>query len=394
MLWGAFVRQVPPSFVHYRREKTITLLGGPASSLIFGLVFTAIAVSSPGPIALAFFGKLGLMSFLGVLELIPRERNGIGSDGYRLWQVRRGGQALDDIQRESLAEASNFTPLRYRDWPHAVIVRLAGGDLYDTYLAYLHSLDAGNTEAASRHMGRLIAYLPEKDPNPHFAYEAAYWLALYGGDAEGARRWMKRAGQNVEPDLGRRAEAALALADRQPYLAEELAREGLAQKQRDLVKNALRMRPDRIIVGECRGAETVDMLQAMNTGHEGSLTTIHANSPREAVARLEVMVSMANSGMAMASIRQQIASSVHLFVQAARLSDGSRRVTAVTEVVGMEGSVVSLQDIFLFEKLGLTENNKVRGRFLATGIRPKFSDKLAGQGIDLPTGLFEEDLRV
>jgi pilus assembly protein CpaF len=165
-------------------------------------------------------------------------------------------------------------------------------------------------------------------------------------------------------------------------------------KQRHLLINCLRMRPDRIVVGEVRGEEALDMLQAMNTGHDGSLTTIHANSPREAVARLEVMVSMANSGMAMSSIRQQIASSVHLFVQAARLSDGSRRVTAVTEVVGMEGSIVSLQDIFTFEKLGLTETGKVVGRFIATGIRPKFSEKLIGQGIQLPADLFTEELRV
>ena len=165
-------------------------------------------------------------------------------------------------------------------------------------------------------------------------------------------------------------------------------------RQRQLLINSLRMRPDRIVVGEVRGEEALDMLQAMNTGHDGSLTTIHANSPREAVARLEVMVSMANSGMAMTSIRQQIASSVNLFVQAARLSDGSRRVTAVTEVVGMEGNVVSLQDIFLFEKLGLTADKKVMGRFTTTGIRPKFSDKLTSQGIHLPADLFEEDLRV
>jgi pilus assembly protein CpaF len=165
-------------------------------------------------------------------------------------------------------------------------------------------------------------------------------------------------------------------------------------KQRQLLINTLRMRPDRIVVGEVRGEEALDMLQAMNTGHDGSLTTIHANSPREAVARLEVMVSMANSGMAMSSIRQQIASSVNLFVQAARLSDGSRRVTAVTEVVGMEGNVVTLQDIFTFEKLGLTEDKRVLGRFTTTGIRPKFSEKLLAQGINLPASLFEEDLRV
>ena len=164
----------------------------------------------------------------------------------------------------------------------------------------------------------------------------------------------------------------------------------LAVRQRQLLINSLRMRPDRIIVGEVRGEEALDMLQAMNTGHDGSLTTIHANSPREAVSRLEVMVSMANSGMQMNSIRQQIASSVHLLIQAARMSDGSRRVTSITEVTGMEGSVVSLQEVFTFEKFGLDANNRVTGRFKATGIRPKFSEKLAAHGIALDQELFEE----
>lgn len=167
-----------------------------------------------------------------------------------------------------------------------------------------------------------------------------------------------------------------------------------AVRQRQLLVNSLRMRPDRIIVGEVRGEEALDMLQAMNTGHDGSLTTIHANSPREAVSRLEVMVSMANSGMQMNSIRQQIASSVHLLVQAARLGDGSRRVTSITEVTGMEGSIVSLQEIFAFEKFGLDAENRVMGRFRATGIRPKFSEKLAAHGIVLPADLFEEEIVV
>jgi pilus assembly protein CpaF len=165
-------------------------------------------------------------------------------------------------------------------------------------------------------------------------------------------------------------------------------------RQRQLLINSLRMRPDRIVVGEVRGEEALDMLQAMNTGHDGSLTTIHANSPREAVSRMEVMVSMANSGMQMTSIRQQIASSIHIFVQAARLSDGSRRVTAITEVAGMEGSVITLQDIFTMEKLGLTPEGKVLGRFHASGIRPRFAEKLMAQGIALPTQLFEEDVPI
>jgi pilus assembly protein CpaF len=167
-----------------------------------------------------------------------------------------------------------------------------------------------------------------------------------------------------------------------------------AVRQRQLLINSLRMRPDRIVVGEVRGEEALDMLQAMNTGHDGSLTTIHANSPRDAVARLEVMVSMANSGMQMVSIRQQIASSVNLFIQAARLSDGSRRVTSITEVTGMEGQIVSLQEIFAFEKLGLDAERRVMGRFFATGVRPKFCEKLQAQGINLAADLFTEELRV
>jgi pilus assembly protein CpaF len=167
-----------------------------------------------------------------------------------------------------------------------------------------------------------------------------------------------------------------------------------AVRQRQLLINSLRMRPDRIVVGEVRGEEALDMLQAMNTGHDGSLTTIHANSPREAVSRLEVMVSMANSGMQMTSIRQQIASSINLLVQAARLSDGTRRVTNVTEITGMEGSVVTLQDIFVMEKMGLSPQNRVLGRFVATGVRPRFAEKLESQGIRLRPELFEERLSI
>ncbi|HEY3835402.1 MAG TPA: CpaF family protein [Bryobacteraceae bacterium] len=167
-----------------------------------------------------------------------------------------------------------------------------------------------------------------------------------------------------------------------------------AIRQRQLLINSLRMRPDRIVIGEVRGEEALDMLQAMNTGHDGSLTTIHANSPREAVSRLEVMVSMANSGMQMTSIRQQIASSIHLFVQAARLSDGSRRVTSITEVSGMEGTVITLQDIYTMEKLGLNQDGKVLGHFIANGIRPKFAEKMLSQGIALPARMFEEDVPI
>ncbi|MCW5979366.1 MAG: CpaF family protein [Bryobacteraceae bacterium] len=167
-----------------------------------------------------------------------------------------------------------------------------------------------------------------------------------------------------------------------------------AVRQRELLINSLRMRPDRIIVGEVRGEEATDMLQAMNTGHDGSLTTIHANSPRDAVSRLEVMVSLANSNMPLISIRQQIASAIHLFVQCSRMSDGSRRVTSITEVTGMEGDVVTLQDIFVFEKRGLTPEGRVVGRLAATGIRPKFYEKILSAGLRLRPDLFDESVEV
>ena len=165
-------------------------------------------------------------------------------------------------------------------------------------------------------------------------------------------------------------------------------------RQRQLLMNALRMRPDRIIVGEVRGEEALDMLQAMNTGHDGSLTTVHANSPRDAVSRLEVMVSLANANMNLSAIRQQVASAVHILVQISRMSDGTRRVMNITEVTGMETDTVTLQDIFVFEKLGLSPEGKVVGRFAATGIMPKFNDKLLAAGIRLPVELFDEVVTV
>jgi pilus assembly protein CpaF len=167
-----------------------------------------------------------------------------------------------------------------------------------------------------------------------------------------------------------------------------------AIKIRQLVINALRMRPDRIIVGEVRGEEALDMLQAMNTGHDGSLTTLHCNSPRDAIGRLEVMVGMANSNMGVRSIRQQISSAVDVFVQVSRLADGTRKITHVTECVGMEGDQVTSQDIFLFEKTGVGANGRVLGRFRPTGIRPKFYDRLRVSGIDLPAMIFQTIVEV
>jgi pilus assembly protein CpaF len=163
-----------------------------------------------------------------------------------------------------------------------------------------------------------------------------------------------------------------------------------AVRMRELLVNSLRMRPDRIVVGECRGEEALDMLQAMNTGHDGSLTTVHANSPRDGISRLEVMVSLANSNMQLVSIRQQIASAVQVLVQTSRLSDGTRRVINLTEVTGMEGEVVTLQDIFVFEKRGVNQEGRIVGRFAATGIRPKFYERLLAAGIRLRPDLFDE----
>jgi pilus assembly protein CpaF len=190
-------------------------------------------------------------------------------------------------------------------------------------------------------------------------------------------------------------EDAAELQLKQPHLARLETRPANVEghgtvRQRQLVINALRMRPDRIIVGEVRGEEALDMLQAMNTGHDGSLTTVHANSPRDAISRLEVMVSLANANMPLTAIRQQIASAVHILVQISRMSDGTRRVMNITEVTGMESGVVSMQDIFVFEKLGLSPGGKVMGRFAATGILPKFNEKLVAAGIRLPVDLFDE----
>jgi len=158
----------------------------------------------------------------------------------------------------------------------------------------------------------------------------------------------------------------------------------------DLVRNALRMRPERIIIGECRGGETLDMLQAMNTGHDGSLTTIHANTPRDAIARLETLVMMAGFDLPVKAIRQQIAGAVDVLIQANRLQGGARRVTAITEVVGMEGDTIVMQDIFRFVQQGVDEQGKAFGQFECTGIRPKFMTKLEAAGVRLPASAFRE----
>jgi pilus assembly protein CpaF len=154
------------------------------------------------------------------------------------------------------------------------------------------------------------------------------------------------------------------------------------------------MRPNRIVVGEVRGEEALDMLQAMNTGHDGSLTTVHANSPRDAVARLETMAMMANLNLPEKAVRRQIASAVSLVIQIARFNDGTRRVTHMTEITGMEDDIVSMQDVFVFEKQGVGPEGRVLGAFTPTGIRPKFAEKLKASGIAVPASMFEHSVSV
>ena len=162
-----------------------------------------------------------------------------------------------------------------------------------------------------------------------------------------------------------------------------------AIRQRQLVINSLRMRPDRIVIGEVRGEEALDMLQAMNTGHDGSLTTIHANTPRDALSRIETMISMGAMNLPERAMRQQIASAIQIVVQQTRMSDGTRKVTSISEITGMEGDVITMQEIFCFEKLGVTQEGKVIGRFRATGVRPKACERLKASGVHLPADMFE-----
>jgi pilus assembly protein CpaF len=160
-------------------------------------------------------------------------------------------------------------------------------------------------------------------------------------------------------------------------------------RQRDLVKNALRMRPDRVILGECRGEEAFDMLQAMNTGHEGSMATVHANTPRDAISRLEQMIGMAGMPMTVASIRSQIASAIRVIVQLSRLSDGNRRVMSIAEITGLEGDIIQMQEIFKFVRTGTAADGAVTGHFRATGVRPRFLSDLVAMGIKIPGAYFD-----
>jgi pilus assembly protein CpaF len=189
-------------------------------------------------------------------------------------------------------------------------------------------------------------------------------------------------------------EDAAELRLRQPHVVRLESRppniEGKGQVSiRDLLINSLRMRPDRIVVGECRGPETLDMLQAMNTGHDGSLTTIHANSTRDAVQRVETMVMMSGFELPLRAIRQQFASAIHMLVQAQRLSGGLRKITTITEVQGMEGDTITMQDIFKFEQLGVNREGKAHGQMMSTGLRPGFLERLQTSGCHLDPSLFE-----
>ena len=218
---------------------------------------------------------------------------------------------------------------------------------------------------------------------------------ISGGTGSGKTTLLNALSAAIDPDERLiTIEDAAELQLQQPHVARMETRppniEGKGEiRQRELVKNALRMRPDRVILGEVRSEEAFDMLQAMNTGHEGSMATIHANNPRDALTRLEQMVMMGGLKISEEAIRGQIASAVNFIVQATRMSDGSRKVVSIAEITGMEGSVVQLQEIFRFERTGTAENGKVMGYFAPTGIRPKFLDEMERRGVHMPAGLFD-----
>lgn len=225
-------------------------------------------------------------------------------------------------------------------------------------------------------------------------------IIISGGTGSGKTTMLNGLSSLISPDERIvTIEDAAELQLKQPHVARLETRppniEGKnAIRQRELLVNALRMRPDRIVIGECRGEETLDMLQAMNTGHDGSMTTLHANTPRDAISRMEVMVTLGSSNMPVTAIRQQIAAAVDLIVQVTRMSDGSRRCRSLTEVTTMEGDQVMLQDLFVFEKRGVSAEGKVLGRFAATGIRPRFYEKVVSAGMRIAPEVFEEVVEI
>ncbi len=239
--------------------------------------------------------------------------------------------------------------------------------------------------ALAKPMGELMAA----------AVNARVTTLISGGTGTGKTTMLNALSAFISPDERLiTIEDAAELQLQQPHVARMETRpantEGHGEiRQRDLVKNALRMRPDRVILGECRGEEAFDMLQAMNTGHEGSMATIHANTPRDAISRLEQMLGMTGMPMTVASIRSQIASAIRLILQLTRLSDGKRRVTSISEITGMEGDIIQMQEIFRFNRLRTEADGTVVGEFRATGIRPRFLDDLVAKGISVPSAYFD-----
>jgi pilus assembly protein CpaF len=226
------------------------------------------------------------------------------------------------------------------------------------------------------------------------AIKARLNILICGGTGSGKTTFLNMLSEQIpEDERIVTIEDSAELQLRQPHVVRLETRpaniEGVgAVHQRQLMINSLRMRPDRIIVGEVRGEEAVDMLQAMNTGHDGSLTTLHANSPRDALSRLETMISMANMNIREKAMRAQIASALDLVIHVSRLSDGSRKLLAVSEITGMEGEIITMQDIFVFERKGIDENGKVLGRFKASGVRPRCTERLEAYGVRLDDALF------
>ncbi|MEX1251176.1 MAG: CpaF family protein [Hyphomonas sp.] len=251
-------------------------------------------------------------------------------------------------------------------------------------------------------MDKLVSFGAIPQPVADFILGAVKCRAstvISGGTGSGKTTLLNALSAAINPDERMiTIEDAAELQLQQPHVARMETRppniEGKGEiRQRELVRNALRMRPDRVILGEVRSEEAFDMLQAMNTGHEGSMATIHANNPRDALTRLEQMVMMGGMKISEEAIRGQIASAVNFIVQATRLSDGSRKVVSIAEITGMEGSVVQLQEIFKFERTGTAENGKVLGYFAATGLRPKFLDEMERKGVVMPPGMFDPSSR-
>ena len=227
------------------------------------------------------------------------------------------------------------------------------------------------------------------------AVQARVTLIISGGTGSGKTTMLNALSAFIsEKERLLTIEDAAELQLQQPHVGRMETRppniEGKGEiRQRDLVKNALRMRPDRIILGECRGEEAFDMLQAMNTGHEGSMATIHANTPRDAISRLEQMIGMAGLPMTVASIRGQIAAAIQLIVQLSRLSDGKRRVMSIAEITGLEGDIIQMQEIYKFVRTGTAPDGAVQGHFQATGVRPRFLTDLVAMGIKIPGAYFD-----